>query len=94
MKELSEESVDAYLKKVNKAFQENNYLQLRDLSNDILKKSILTQDPELLNLSLIAYALYKTASKDNLRRKNEWQEFQDIQSEPTKHIRPLEVIFQ
>ncbi|RLG21199.1 hypothetical protein DRN74_02925 [Candidatus Micrarchaeota archaeon] len=72
---IEEKEVDRALSEAREAFSKSEYLKLRDMSNDLLRDAILNEETQLIELSLLCYALYKIASKSNLRRRPEWEKF-------------------
>ena len=75
MELITEEGVDNHLSDLRDFFNRGDYIKLRDMSNDILKEAVLTEDSQLIDLSLICYALFKVSSKSNLRRLDSWDAF-------------------
>ncbi len=52
---------------IKKAFQKNDIVKLKSISNNIIEKAAIKNDSLLAELSLIAYSLYKLISKVHIR---------------------------
>lgn len=60
---------------LSKALKERDALELKRLSNEFIERAAVEEDETLVDLSLIAYALYKMLSKLHFRERPEWDEF-------------------
>lgn len=58
-----------------RAIEDRDYVGLKRLSNEFIERAAMEEDENLVDLSLIAYALYKMLSKIHLREQPEWAEF-------------------
>ena len=63
------------LEKLRKAFRERDLPVLKKISNDAIETAAMTEDPGLVSLSLIAYALYKILSKPHFLDSERWAWF-------------------
>lgn len=54
------------------AFDSNNQVKLRQLSNDLIEEAALKSDSVLAQLSLIAYSLHKMLSKPHIIAAGKW----------------------
>ncbi|MCK4327341.1 MAG: hypothetical protein KAW41_02585 [Candidatus Diapherotrites archaeon] len=63
------------LEKLRKAFKAKNLTALKRISNQAIERAALTEDPEMVNISLIAYALYKLLSKPHVLESEQWEAF-------------------
>ena len=63
------------LEKLRNAFRRKNTSALKRLSNRAIEQAALTEDADLVNISLIAYALYKLVSKPHILKSEQWKQF-------------------
>ena len=59
--------------KIMNAFESNDQVKLRQLSNDLIEEAALKSDKVLAQLSLIAYSLQKMLSKPHIIEAGKWQ---------------------
>ncbi len=58
--------------KIMKAFQKNDLVKLRQLSNNLIEQASLESDDVLAQLSLISYSLQKLLSKPHIIKTEKW----------------------
>jgi len=63
------------LEKLRNAFKRKNISALKKISNRAIEQAALTEDPDLVNISLISYALYKLVSKPHILKTEQWKRF-------------------
>jgi len=63
------------LEKLRKAFKTRNLNALKRISNQAIERAAMTEDSEMVNVSLIAYALYKLLSKQHVLESEQWERF-------------------
>ncbi len=61
--------------KLLKALKKRDSMELKRLSNMFIERAAVEENKSLVDLSLIAYALYKMLSKLHLRDRPEWAAF-------------------
>ncbi len=85
LKEIKSEDImkkEKKLKSIEKAFKKDNPRKLRKISNQITEKAMITREKELIEMSIIAYALSKILRKPHYREEPGWNEFKEkIQKE-------------
>lgn len=70
------------LEKLRNAFKRKNIPALKKISNRAIEQAAMTEDPDLVNISLISYALYKLVSKPHILRSDQWAKFvRDVDSD-------------
>lgn len=69
---LVDKLVEDCLKKLIKYIKEKNVMRLRELSNNAIEQVVLTENKNLVYISLISYAFSKLLSKPHLEKK-QWQ---------------------
>ncbi len=57
------------------AFKKKKTNALKRISNQAIERAALTEDADMVNISLIAYALYKLLSKQHVLESEQWNEF-------------------
>ena len=60
------------VKKMKDALAKNQANQLKRISNEAIEKAVLTEDKELVDISLVSYALYKLLTKSHYQDSPEW----------------------
>lgn len=70
--ELKEEMVDRLLAELARLLRENSSLGLKELSNRAIEQVMTTEDPRLVNISLVSYGLYKVLGKPHLAENKKW----------------------
>ncbi|MBU2100572.1 hypothetical protein KKG83_04895 [Candidatus Micrarchaeota archaeon] len=60
--------------KIRKAFERNDLVKLRQLSNGLIEEAALKSDKVLAQLSLISYSLQKLLSKPHIIETQKWAE--------------------
>ncbi len=65
------------LQRTRKAFEQDNLLELRKISNTAIEEVMITQQPKLVEVSLISYALSKLLSKPHYQENPKWEEFKE-----------------
>ncbi|MCD6523188.1 MAG: hypothetical protein J7K68_05590 [Candidatus Diapherotrites archaeon] len=63
------------IEKLRDAFKRRDITRLKEISNIAIEQAAMNEDKELVDLSLIAYALYKLLSKQHFKKKKEWKHF-------------------
>ena len=63
------------LEKLRNAFRRKKTNDLKRISNQAIEKAAMREDPRLVNISLIAYALYKLLSKQHVLESDQWEKF-------------------
>ena len=57
---------------ITKAFQAEKSQDLKQIGNDSIEEAAIESSPEMANLSVIAYCLYKMSSKNHFVRNRKW----------------------
>ena len=63
------------LEKLRNAFRRKNSSALKKISNRAIEQAAMTEDADLVNISLISYALYKLVSKPHILKTEQWKKF-------------------
>lgn len=63
------------LEKLIKAFKRKNLNALKNISNQAIERAAFTENSDLANVSIVAYALYKLLSKSHVLASEEWTNF-------------------
>ena len=63
------------LKRVKKALVKNKYIQIKELSNNILHHSSIYQEPDIISVTVIVYALSKIIERDDYKKLPGWDSF-------------------
>lgn len=63
------------LEKLSAALKKKDTNQLKEISADAAREAFVHEDEELVELSLVAYSLYKLSQKHYIRRSRQWLEF-------------------
>ncbi len=63
------------LRKLYAAFKANKFAELKEISGDAAREAFVYEDRELVDISLIAYALYKLAQKRYITQSPTWGVF-------------------
>jgi hypothetical protein len=75
------------LEEVNKLFTEKKILDLRGISNRLVREAALTNDYGKAELGVIAYALHKIETKPHFTRNQKWNELKQV---ITQHLNEAE----
>ncbi|MBR9706609.1 hypothetical protein GOV14_06245 [Candidatus Pacearchaeota archaeon] len=63
------------LKKVNSALTNQDYVKVKQLSEEILHSSSIHQDPDIISVAVIIYSLSKLIERDSYKQEKNWQGF-------------------
>jgi len=67
--------VDKYFAELIAYFENDQEMELRDLSNRAIESAALKQDKNLVDISIVSYALAKFMTKPHLFRSDQWDKF-------------------
>jgi len=67
--------VDKYFAELIAYFENDQDMELRDLSNRAIESAALKQDKNLVDISIVSYALAKFMTKPHLFRSDQWSKF-------------------
>ncbi|MBN3036976.1 MAG: hypothetical protein JW834_00855 [Candidatus Diapherotrites archaeon] len=74
---LSREAKKGFVERMKKAFVEDDIVGLKEISNEAIESVALVEDKDLVDISLIAYSLYKLISKPHYTEGRSWAMFVD-----------------
>ena len=63
--------------KVQRALEKKDYIEIRSLSNQVIHHSSIHQDPDIISIAVIIYALSKLIERDELKKEKNWPKFYD-----------------
>ena len=63
------------LKGVSSALKNKNYLKIKTLSNQLVHQASINQDPSIISLAVIIYALSKIIERENYKEYRNWPVF-------------------
>jgi len=63
------------LKRVKKALEKNNNVKIKNLSNQIIHNASIHQEPDVISLAVIIYALSKLIERDAYKEYKSWPTF-------------------
>jgi hypothetical protein len=63
------------LSKVKKALEKNDYIQIKNLSNNIIHHTSIHQEPDVISLAVIIYALSKLIEREAYKKYKSWPLF-------------------
>jgi hypothetical protein len=63
------------LQRAAAAFSKRDSAALKEVSNEAIEQAGMVEDPDLVSISLITYALYKFLSKPHFKGEKEWEKF-------------------
>jgi len=69
------ELVDKYFARLIKGFENNQEMELREMSNQAIESAAISQDRTLVDISIVSYALAKLMTKPHLFKSEQWDEF-------------------
>ncbi|MFH0986996.1 MAG: hypothetical protein V1911_03000 [Candidatus Micrarchaeota archaeon] len=75
MEKLTENEFDKILNNFITGFDANDAFYLREQSNELIERAMITGDSHLVKLSLISYGLSKLVRKPHLMKSDEWGKF-------------------
>lgn len=64
--------LEKQVREVSKAFEKNNQLELKFLSNDLIKEASVSNDKLKAKIAVIAYGFYKLLSKQHIVESAKW----------------------
>jgi len=63
------------LKKVESNLNKKNYLEIKNLSNQLIHQSSINQDPDIISLAVILYSLSKLLEREEYKKQKNWDSF-------------------
>jgi len=63
------------LKNVKSALEKKKYVQIKNLSNDVLHHSTIHQDPDIISVAVIIYSLSKLIERESYKEQKNWDSF-------------------
>jgi hypothetical protein len=63
------------LSKVKKALEKKDYIQIKNLSNNIIHPTSIHQEPDIISLAVIIYALSKLIEREAYKKYKSWPLF-------------------
>ncbi len=63
------------LKRLKFALKSRNYIEIKNLSNQIIHTSSIEQDPDIISVAVILYALSKLIERESYKSYRGWQDF-------------------
>lgn len=63
------------LKRVKQAIEKNNYVEIKNRSNHMLHHASIHQQPDIVSLTVIIYALSKLIERENYKKEKKWPTF-------------------
>ena len=76
MENLEEkEHVLRVLKGVDTALKREDYVEIKNLSNKVIHNASIIQDPDVISVAVIIYALSKLIERENYKNYKDWKKF-------------------
>ena len=63
------------LKRVQNALDKKNYVKIKNLSNHLIHHSSIHQEPDIISLTVIIYALSKLIEREAYKKYKSWPDF-------------------
>jgi len=63
------------LKNVKLSLEKKDYVRIKSLSNEIIHQASIEQDPDVISLAVIIYALSKLIERESYREERNWENF-------------------
>jgi hypothetical protein len=63
------------LEEVQLSLQKQDYVKIKNLSNQVIHTSSIEQDPDLISVAVIIYSLSKIIERENYRQFKNWDKF-------------------
>ena len=63
------------LQKVKIALEKKEYIKIKNLSNEIIHNSTINQDPDIISVAVIIYALSKLIERETYKNYKNWPNF-------------------
>lgn len=63
------------LKKALEALQTKDYVEIKSLSNKVIHQASIDQDPDIISLAVIIYALSKLIERETYKTEKNWNSF-------------------
>ena len=63
------------LKRVKNSLEKENYIEIKQLSNRVIHKASIDQDPDIIALAVIIYSLSKLIEREDYRAEKNWEKF-------------------
>jgi hypothetical protein len=63
------------LRNTSSALKDNNYIVIKNLSNQVIHNSSITQDPDVISVAVIIYVLSKILERDKYKEYDGWIKF-------------------
>ena len=60
---------------VQEALRRNDYVKIKNLSNEVVHTSSIEQDPDIISVAVIIYALSKLVEREKYREYRNWPKF-------------------
>jgi len=65
------------LKNVQTAIQKKDYVQIKNLSNQVIHNASINQDPDCISVAVIIYSLSKLIERKDYAEEKNWNKFYD-----------------
>ena len=63
------------LQNVDKALKEKNYIEIKNLSNQIIHTASIYQDPDSIAIAVVIYSLSKLIERESYKEEKNWTKF-------------------
>lgn len=63
------------LKRVENSLEKRDYIEIKHLSNKVIHKASIDQDPDIIALAVIIYSLSKLIERESYKEEKNWKEF-------------------
>jgi len=72
-----DDQISSFFAELIANFENDNEMELRDLSNRAIETAVLSENKALVDLSLVSYSLAKLMSKPHLFKSEQWLKFKE-----------------
>src|SRR4030043_2040370 len=63
------------LKKVKIAFKKEDYVEIKNLSNNVIHGCSIDQDPDCISVAIVIYSLSKLIERESYKTEKQWPKF-------------------
>jgi hypothetical protein len=63
------------LKEVKSSLKKQDYVRIKNLSNEVIHSSSIDQDPDIISIAVIIYSLSKLIERENYKDYKNWPKF-------------------
>lgn len=63
------------LKKVKTAFKNEDYIEIKNLSNQVIHNASINQDPDCIAVAIVIYSLSKLIERESYKTEKQWPKF-------------------